>query len=200
MRSKSILFLAAACSLSAAAAQGTAVQGTPNITASPAPGGGLVIRRQPAYTQSMQALQESADRLRQSIQALADKPPGPDRDQAIAKAHEALLRTQQAMVALPPELRTTGTVSTTAYDESVRKLMKSADSLRQAIQEMAQQPAGERRDRAIAEANRALWDTQLAMASAYQPDTRSMGAGGAAGESPPAALPGRSAGSPPPAR
>ena len=135
--------------------------------------------------------------MRQSIQALADKPPGLERGHAIAKAHEALLQTQQAMVALPPEFRTTGSVSTAAYDESVRKLMKSADSLRQAIQEMAQQPAGERRDRAIEEAQRALWDTQLAMASAYQPDTRSMGAGT---EQPPAALPGRSVGSPPPAR
>jgi hypothetical protein len=74
-------------------------------------------------------------------------------------------------------------VSTTGYDESVRKLMKSADSLRHAIQQMAQQPAGDRRNEAIRDANRALLDTQAAMAAAYEPQgaTRSMGAGGASG-------------------
>jgi hypothetical protein len=55
--------------------------------------------------------------------------------------------------------------------------MSSADSLRHAIQEMAQQPAGERRNQAIEQANRALWDTQTAMVAAHQPGTsQSMGA------------------------
>lgn len=132
---------------------------------------------EPVYTQSMQKLQQSAQNLRESIQALARKPPGPERDRAISNAHEALLETQRAMLALPPELRTTGTTSTANYDESVTKLMKTADSLRQSIQEMAQQPPGERRNRAIAEAHKALRDTQAAMLSAHQPaNARSMGA------------------------
>lgn len=129
---------------------------------------------------SMQKLQQSAQHLRESIQALARKPPGPDRERAIANAHEALLETQRAMVALPPELRASGTGSTANYDESVTRLMKAADSLRHSIQAMAQQPPGERRDRAIAEAHKALRDTQAAMVGAYaSPGTGTMGAGAA---------------------
>ena len=158
------------------AAAGAIAQGTNQPHA--AQSAGTVISRQPVYTQAMQELQRSAQRLRESIQALAQQQPGPERDQAIDKAREALLETQQAMVALPPELRTSGVVSTEDYDDSVKKLMRSADSLRFSIQEMAQQPAGERRNRAIRQANQALWDTQVAMASAYQPQaTRASGAG-----------------------
>lgn len=149
----------------------------PGSTA-PSTTSGTVAASQPVHSPSMQKLQQSAQNLRESIQALARKPAGPDRDRAIANAHEALLETQRAMVALPPELRSTGTVSTMGYDESVTMLMKSADSLRQSIQEMAQQPPGERRNRAIAEAHKALRDTQAAMLSAYQPgNARAMGAG-----------------------
>jgi hypothetical protein len=172
MTRKSVLFLAA-CTL----AGGTfAAQSTPPATNGSAQG--TVIRTESVQTQSMQRLQQAADRLRESIQSLAQKQPGPGRDQALAEAHRALLRTQEAMVSLPPELRSSGSVSISGYDESVRKLMKSADSLRYAIQQMAQQPAGNRRDEAIRDANRALLDTQAAMALAYDPQgsTGSMGA------------------------
>jgi hypothetical protein len=54
--------------------------------------------------------------------------------------------------------------------------MKAADRLRQSVQAMAQQPAGERRNQAIFDANRALWDTQEAMASAYDPGHKSRNA------------------------
>ena len=132
----------------------------------------------PAQSESMQKLQQSAQHLRESIQALARKKPGPERDRAIDQAHEALLETQRAMASLPPELRSTERASTMDYDASVTSLMQSADSLRHSIQEMAQQPAGERRNRAIAQANEALLDTQAAMVNAYQPSpARSMGAG-----------------------
>ena len=143
-------------------------------TASP----GNVAASQTSRSASMQKLQQSAQHLRESIQALAQKQPGPDRERAIANAHEALLETQRAMVALPPELRTASTAPSAGYDESVQRLMKAADSLRHSIQEMAQQPPGERRDRAIAEAHQALQDTQSAMLSAYTPPgARTMGAG-----------------------
>src|SRR5205085_9634363 len=109
-----------------------------------------------------------AQRLRESIQQLAQKPPGPEREVALKEARAALLRTQQAMVDVPPSERVVGTVSSTAgYDESVRKLMAAADGLRDAVQEMATQPAGARRNQAIRDANRALLDTQTAMANAY---------------------------------
>lgn len=143
------------------------------------PGAGNVISRQPVYTDAMKRLQDSADGLRKSIQALAQRPPGPDRERALSEVRDALQRTQQAMIALPPELRSTGMVSTADYDKSVKALMASADSLRHSIQEMAQQPAGDRRNRAIEQANRALVDTQSAIAAAYQPgSTQAMGAGG----------------------
>lgn len=141
-----------------------------------------MISHQAAPTQSMQCLQEAADRLRQSIQALAQKPPGPDRDRAISNAQDALLRTQQAMMALRRDMRLTGMASTADYDKSVKQLMKSADSLRQAIQEMAQQPAGERRNQAIQQAHRALWETQTAMVDAYRPAS-TQATSGAAGSS-----------------
>lgn len=153
-------------------------QATPSAPTT-APSDNVAAAAQASRSASMQKLQQSAQHLRESIQALADQPPGPDRERAIANAHEALLETQRAMVALPPELRTAGgTAPSAGYDESVQRLMQAADSLRHSIQEMAQQPAGERRNRAIAEAHRALRDTQAAMLSAYTPEnTRTMGAG-----------------------
>jgi hypothetical protein len=182
------LVIAGACAMA-----GSLASAQTHGAAAGSSGGGTVVRTQPVYTASMQRLQEAADRLRQSIQALAQKPPGPDRERAIAEAHDALLGTQQAMMALPPELRSSGTVSTAGYDESVRKLMQSADSLRTAVQAMAQQPAGKGRNQAIREANRALLDAQAAMVAAYQPggSSRSMGAsraGSTAGSSSGAAV------------
>lgn len=178
-KKSTLAVLAATVTMGAAVAQSTG--------GSAAASEGTVVSTRAVKTQSMQGLQEAADRLRQSIQALAQKPPGPDRERAIEEAHDALLRTQQAMMALPPELRSTGTVSTASYDQSVKKLMKSADSLRQSIQEMAQQPAGERRNRAIQQAHRALWDTQAAMVAAYQPGASTQAMGAASGSSDPSA-------------
>lgn len=129
--------------------------------------------------QSMEKLRQSAQHLRESIQAMARKQPGPDRDRAIDQAHQALIETQQAMMTLPPELRRTRTVSSADYDRSVQRLMRAADSLRESIQAMAQQKPGDARNRAIEQAQQALWDTQQAMVSAYvgQGDARKMGAG-----------------------
>lgn len=132
----------------------------------------------------MQRLMASAQQLRDSIQALSQKTPGPERDLAIAKAQEALLKTQRAMLDLPPEYRTrTATLAPSGgYDPSVQALMNAAESLRKSIQAMAREPAGERRNQAIREANRALLDTQVAMANAYDvtafpPHTATLGAG-----------------------
>ncbi|MBL0419170.1 hypothetical protein JI739_02310 [Ramlibacter sp. AW1] len=161
-------------------------------------------------SQSMDKLQKAAQHLRESIQAMAQKRAGPDRDRAIDQAHEALLETHAAMLALPPDLRQgnipeidktrpsetrRAAVSDADYERSVSQLMRAADSLRQSVQAMAQQPAGERRNQAMSQARQALWDTQQAMVSAYDPatartmasqgrtvDTRASGAGAMAGE------------------
>ncbi|TFY99900.1 hypothetical protein [Ramlibacter rhizophilus] len=148
--------------------------------------------------QAMEKLRAAAQHLRESVQAMAQKQPGPDRDRAIDQAHDALLETQRAMVALPPDMRGSGrmpdieasppsqrrgtaSVSDADYQRSVTQLMRAADSLRQSVQQMAQQPAGERRNRAMEQARQALWDTQQAMVAAYDPGSasRAMGAQGA---------------------
>jgi sporulation protein YlmC with PRC-barrel domain len=58
------------------------------------------------YTRSMERLFQAAQRLRESVQAMAQQPAGERRNQAMAQAREALLHTQQAMVSLPANLRT----------------------------------------------------------------------------------------------
>jgi hypothetical protein len=144
-----------------------------------------VVQLQPNDTPAMRKLRNSAQHLREAIQAMAQKPPGPERDRAIAEANQALLTTQRAMLDLPPQLRAHGTVDTAGYGESVKTLMKAANTLRDSIHAMARQPAGPGRDQAIRDANRALLDTQVAMANAYdstaftQQHTRQMGANGA---------------------
>jgi len=54
------------------------------------------------YTRAMEKLQQGAQNLRESIQALAQEPVGPLRDAAIKNAHQALYDTNQAMIQLPP--------------------------------------------------------------------------------------------------
>lgn len=144
-----------------------------------ATGQGTVMRTEPMHTQSMEKLTQASQRLRESIQALAQKPPGKDREAAIEAAQTALLETQQAMMTLPPEMRSWGTASTVSYDESVKKMMKAADALRESVQAMAQRPAGPERSAAIREAHEALLETQSAMVAAHSattPASASMGA------------------------
>jgi hypothetical protein len=178
MKTRSILIAAIGCASLAAGAQSSSGAASQPQSS----GSGTVISTQPQHTEAMQKLTQAAQRLRESIQAMAQKKTGPDRDAAMSKAQEALLDTQRAMVQLPPDMRSLGTVSTVSYDESVKKLMKASDSLRESIQAMAQQPAGERRNQAIRQANEALLETQSAMAMAYTPNTGSnaskMGASG----------------------
>lgn len=60
----------------------------------------------PNYTESMARLREAAQRLREAVQAMAQQPAGPRRSEAMQQANQALFDTQQAMLQLPPELRT----------------------------------------------------------------------------------------------
>ena len=53
----------------------------------------------------MKQLQSAAQRLRESIQTMAQQPAGDRRTTAIKEAQQALYDTNQAMIQLPPELR-----------------------------------------------------------------------------------------------
>ncbi len=65
-----------------------------------------VVSESPVYTKSMERLTEAAQKFRESIRTLAQEPPGPDRDMSMRAARKALLDTQQAMIDLPPRMRT----------------------------------------------------------------------------------------------
>jgi hypothetical protein len=54
---------------------------------------------------SMDWLPAVVQRLHAAIQAMAQQPSSERRNQAIRRAKEALIETQQATVGLPPELR-----------------------------------------------------------------------------------------------
>jgi hypothetical protein len=130
----------------------------------------------PVHSESMVKLERAAQRLRESVQALAQKPAGGERDAAMDAAKRALEETQQAMTALPPEYRVEGLVVSNrpiehgspaqnrSFDDSMKELQRTADRLRGAIQAMAQRPAGESRNEAIKQAHNALFETQQAMA------------------------------------
>jgi len=140
-------------------------QGTPTRPAEPATG---IVVVQGTPSPAMRRLMDTADTLHTAVRELASRPPGPERDLALREANKALLVTQQAMLDLPPEYRPAPAKAATAgYDGSVRNLMTAADTLRDSIHAMARQPAGERRNEAIRDANRALLDTQAAMVNAY---------------------------------
>jgi hypothetical protein len=89
-----------------AAAQPNQPTAQGNFTRPESPGRPAVPNSGQDYTQAMERLFQAAQRLRESIQAMAQQPSGERRDRAMAQAREALLGTQQAMVQLPPELRT----------------------------------------------------------------------------------------------
>lgn len=60
----------------------------------------------PDYTKSMERLQAAAQKLREAAQAMAQQPAGERRNQSIDQVRQALFDTQQAMIALPPDMRT----------------------------------------------------------------------------------------------
>jgi hypothetical protein len=205
---------------------------------------GTVASASPEHTKAMEQLHAAAQRLREATQEMAKQPAGERRNLAIRQANEALVETQQAMMRLPPELRTEGgaltagssastgttasatsadtkasagasgtsasagggttasagapsggssaatqgvagspgyvgtTTSTPAsglsggtsaaqYDAAnarvMDKLLGASQQLREALQELAQQPSGTQRDQAMKEARQALYDTQQAM-------------------------------------
>ncbi len=80
-------------------------------------------------------------------------------------AHKALLDTQQAMIDLPPQMRTrSGPEDKQEYGKAMDALTQAAQRVRDSVHAMATQPAGEKRNEAIRQANRALSETNQAMA------------------------------------
>lgn len=156
--------------------------GVASAQTQPPAGAGPGMPLTAAQQQSMVELQEAANRLRESIAAMKDKANAVDRHLAVQQAQEALIATQRAMSALPAEIRNAPAAATTTvkYRESVEKMMRAADSLRESIQAMAKLPPGDARNDAIRQANQALLETNAAMVMAYAPGTGT-GAMGAAG-------------------
>jgi phage shock protein A len=146
----------------------------------------------PASQAALQRLDQASQRLSDAVRVLANKPAGPERDQALHEARMALARTQQAMREAPRQYRVITSSASTAtppgYDSSVQVLMRAADQLRNSIHAMAREPAGPQRNQAIRDADRALLDTQSAMAQAFDASyasnqratTTTLGAGPAA--------------------
>ena len=66
---------------------------------------GEVPEAQPDYPRAMERLQQSAQKLRESVQAMGNQPAGPRRNAAARQAREAIVETQQAMIDLPPPAR-----------------------------------------------------------------------------------------------
>jgi hypothetical protein len=61
------------------------------------PGRPAVPNADQDYSRAMERLFQAAQRLREAVQALAQQPPGDQRNRAMAAAREALLETQTAM-------------------------------------------------------------------------------------------------------
>jgi hypothetical protein len=149
-----------------------------------------VLSARPIRSEAMVNLQRAAQRLRESIQSLVQEPVGTSRDQALSAARDALYDTQQAMIRLPPEYRTSGIVISNVpilrtspaqnwtVDDAMKELQLAAERLRQSIQAMADRPAGQQRNDAIKQAHQALFQTHQAMAMTYGERTASTTASG----------------------
>ena len=132
-----------------------------------------------ASTSQFNELQRAAQRLRESIQAMAQMAPGAQRDQAIRSAHEALFDTNQAMLRLPVEYRGSAfswsasqnaqarAPSGQSAEQAMAQLQKASDRLYSAVHSMARESVTGRRASAIKEANEALVETHTAMAWVY---------------------------------
>ena len=100
------------------------------------------------HTKAMDGLLMAAQKLRESIQQMAQQEPGPKRDAAIDAAHDALLLTQRGMLKLPPELRVEDVKVREAKDwpKAMARLDAAAQTLRTSIDAMSKQTAGKGRD------------------------------------------------------
>jgi hypothetical protein len=128
---------------------------------------GDLMTTQVDHKKAMQNLLESAQKLRESIQAMAQQPAGDKRSSAMAAARDALVKTQQAMIDLPPEMRVESVekVKATDWPKAAQRLQEASVRLDEAIQGMSKQKDGKGRSDAVAKARTALEQTQQAMLS-----------------------------------
>lgn len=120
---------------------------------------------------AVQNLLAAAQSLRESIQRLAQTPPGERRTQAIREGNEALIKVQSAIVALPPELLLAD-ANENDYKKALDKMKQASDRLHTAANALANQPPGKRRDEAIRRVNTALLETNEAMLTGLQLSAR----------------------------
>jgi hypothetical protein len=127
----------------------------------------------------MNELNASAQRLRDAVQEMAQQPAGPRRNDAIRDANKALAEVKQAMASLPEADRNargyavgspsssvgSGSTGSKDYSKSMKALLDAAQRLRDSVHVMASEPAGSGRNNAIHEVDRALFDTEQAMAA-----------------------------------
>jgi hypothetical protein len=116
----------------------------------------------PDYTKSVEKLQQATQHLRETVQSVAQKPAGPDRDRATEQAHQALLNTQRALAAVP-DPGSKGPAIAPSYDESMAKLKKASERLHESVQALTKQEPGPRRNQAMDQARQAMWEAQQAM-------------------------------------
>ncbi|MGQ0752689.1 MAG: hypothetical protein ACT4PS_19380 [Betaproteobacteria bacterium] len=90
----------------------------------------------PNYTKSMERLQQAAQKLREAVQAMAEQPAGTKRNAAAREAREAILETQQAMVSLPPHLRSQAGAERTKADTQAANRGSGATSVRKSFSEL----------------------------------------------------------------
>jgi hypothetical protein len=147
-------------------------------------------RGAPDPVKAMEALQHASQQLRDTVQAIAQKPMGADRDRATQLAHQALLDAQRALAAIPPDAKPKGPAPIApSYDESMAKLKKATERLHESVQALAKREPGPQRNQAMGQARQALWEAHQAIV-ALPAEVRWMAQGGAAasvGSSPPAA-------------
>lgn len=124
-----------------------------------------------AHVKAMADLERAAQRLRESIQTMAQLAPGRDRNVAIDAANKALLDANQAMAEFGPPApkklpmrEPVLSLGSLTYDEAVNRLKQATDKLYDAVHDLARAPAGMARNDAIKAVDHALLDTQAAIA------------------------------------
>jgi hypothetical protein len=134
-----------------------------------------VLSAVPEYTPAMRDLLDAAQSLRESIQVMARKPEGAERDAALDEARRGLRPAQPSKLVQPPHQRAPGDrivdhrpapVSTTGNRGSaLDELRQASDRLFAAVTAMYAAPSMSVPEKAIADAHLALADAQGAMST-----------------------------------
>lgn len=126
-----------------------------------------------AQHKAVEDLQRASQRLRDALAALErESAPGPNHDQALKAARDALQNAQETMTRLQAESKVAHSRATPAASgstgarptaaEALKRLRAASDSLYDAVHAMAKLPAGPDRNEAIKKADQALFETEQA--------------------------------------